>query len=432
MPSQYTPDPRQQVTLSSGLSSPPSASHFPAPTGPDPTTRGVRFLDFLRRSGMSGARALEQLRGMAQNDPQALFAVADFIMRRSPESLGYAAYSDAIIGVVNELKGRAMSAGAEMIRKSGRGGQAQRQNAWEGFGFVKSPSAKTNLPGPQTRRDIPYGQLSHPALGQSQRQATVAQLRTPYKQGVQARTEPPDEGYGATSQTAAQFRTPAQPAPAGMMSSRPAPAPAPQEGYGSPRPNPYVGAKDTMEGYFPGTHKMSVEPGSAPKSVAQTIGASAAGAAGLAAKGGFSKKSARSKGPSANLKKPAASRYRAASAGDKYEAMFTGMYSQAVRRANANKGAGQAPWVPLRDYKNNKIFLVMADGNALVFDVTTGTDISRYRTALLDSGYNPNATALVAEEASKPLLMAFIGDKTAEEISGTLDKIDYSSLAQGG
>jgi hypothetical protein len=102
-----------------------------------------------------------------------------------------------------------------------------------------------------------------------------------------------------------------------------------------------------------------------------------------------------------------------------------------VRQANANKRAGQAPWVPLRDYKNNKIFLVMADGNALVFDVTTGNDISRYRTALLDSGYNPNATAMVAEEASKPLLLAFIGDKTAEELSGTLDSIDYSSLVQG-
>jgi len=178
----------------------------------------------------------------------------------------------------------------------------------------------------------------------------------------------------------------------------------------------------------------SLPPSDTPSATPTTAGAiasAAQGASRLAAKGGFSKESARSKGPAANLKKPAAARYRAASAGDKYEMLFTGMYSESVRQANANKKSGQAPWVPLRDYKNNKIFLVMADGNALVFDVTSGTDISRYRTALLDSGYNPNATAMVAEEASKPLLLAFIGDKTAQELSGTFDSIDFSSLVQG-
>ena len=406
MPSQYTPDPRQPITLSSGLSSPPSASPYPAPTGPDPTTRGIRFLDFLRRSGLSGARALQQLRGMAASDPMALVAVADFIMRRSPESLGYAAYSDAVIGVVNELKSKAMSAGAEVIRESGRGGQSQPQQAWEGFGFAKSPSAKTNLPGPQTRRDIPYGQVSQPEPGQSQRQATIAQLRSPYQQQApQARTAPPQEGYGATRQTTAQFRTPPQPAPEGMMAWRPPPAPQPQEGYGSP------------------------DPGS--KSMAQTIASSLAGPARLDARGGSSKKSARDKGPAANLRKPSAARYRAASAGDRYEMLFTGMYSESVRQANANRKSGNAPWVPLRDYKNNKIFLVMADGNALVFDVTNRTDISRYRTALLESGYNPNATAMVAEKASKPLLLAFVGDKTTQELSNTFDSIDFSSVAQG-
>jgi len=156
-----------------------------------------------------------------------------------------------------------------------------------------------------------------------------------------------------------------------------------------------------------------------------------AGVSSAIASAGRSKKK-RSVTPGSTRAKPSSERAEMAGSGDRYEGLFLSMYSQAVQAANRNKKAGQAPFIPLRDYRNNKVFLVLADGTALVFDVTDPLEVNAYREALTSSGYNPDATAQVAEQASKPLLAEIIKGTDPADDQKLFDTLDVTSLTTQG
>lgn len=109
--------------------------------------------------------------------------------------------------------------------------------------------------------------------------------------------------------------------------------------------------------------------------------------------------------PEAHVASPAwkDSIMRAASRGDAYSRVLIQTVIDARTQARANKTAGRAPFVPIRDYLGNKMILVAADGTEFVFDMKDEKGATAYLNALKQAGYNPDAVAQAAEQTSRGL-----------------------------
>jgi len=94
---------------------------------------------------------------------------------------------------------------------------------------------------------------------------------------------------------------------------------------------------------------------------------------------------------------------QAASHGDVYMRKMHDVLIRARRSAAANRGQGLAPFVPVRDYKHNKMILVVDDGTDFVFDMNSRKGQAEYKKALAQAGYSGQKLSKYADAASSEL-----------------------------
>jgi len=110
-------------------------------------------------------------------------------------------------------------------------------------------------------------------------------------------------------------------------------------------------------------------------------------------------------GPAAHKASPSWREHimQAASHGDVYMRKMHDVLIRARRSAAANRGQGLAPFVPVRDYKHNKMILVVDDGTDFVFDMNSRKGQAEYKKALAQAGYSGQKLSKYADAASSEL-----------------------------
>lgn len=187
------------------------------------------------------------------------------------------------------------------------------------------------------------------------------------------------------------------------------PSPGGPMGQSMVRPQ-YVDANRHLQGPPVAADAVPVQGGVAP--TGKQDSSSAANAAKASVTRAFTGSSTTAKADAPKPGTPAAHRaapswkesiLRAASAGDAYNRSLLDLVIRARKQAMDNKAAGNAPFVPIRDYKANMMILVAADGTEFVFDMKDERGATGYLTALGKAGYDPTEISRLADASSRGL-----------------------------
>tara|TARA_R100001594_G_scaffold13479_3_gene29140 strand:- start:96 stop:1049 length:954 start_codon:yes stop_codon:yes gene_type:complete len=100
-----------------------------------------------------------------------------------------------------------------------------------------------------------------------------------------------------------------------------------------------------------------------------------------------------------------------AAAGDNYAGTLLNLILNARRQAHRQG----LPFIPIRDYKDNKIVLVRADGVDMVFDMKDARRSRALKEGLARAGYSAGDVMQLADETSKQLMGAIARDINTEE-----------------
>jgi len=300
-------------------------------------------------------------------------------------------------------------------------GRMNRGNPWvstQGAGVVPgnfgNPRGVTYTGQAEGPEVTTLGVSSFPAVGLTGKGSEYMDSSDWHDTSLSPPEGPSPEGYGsgldprvaaglARRQTPSPAPGPA-PASAPSMMSRPVPLGKPVEGYGARTVGPQSMENQSVPAPMPQQQTMAdLKP--TPTTVA---GAAASASRTLLSRrkgGAGGKGKAAVAGPAAHKASPSWREriMQAASHGDVYMRKMHDVLIRARRSAAANRGQGLAPFVPVRDYKHNKMILVVDDGTDFVFDMNSRKGQAEYKKALAQAGYSGQKLSKYADAASSEL-----------------------------